>query len=65
MKLLLLFLFASSNAFALDSLSYSGRLVNAYGSHVTGTPDIRFNLRYTNAPATIICSKTIKLFAVK
>lgn len=59
LQFLLLSLFLTSNALALDSLSYSGRLVNADGSPVTGTPDIQFNLSYTNAPATIICTKTI------
>lgn len=59
LKLLLLIIFASSNAFALDSLSYSGRLVNADGSPVTGNPDIRFNLVYTNAPLVNVCSKLV------
>lgn len=59
LNLVIFAFFLSASAYGLDSLSYSGRLVNADGSPVTGTPDIQFNLSYTNAPSTIICTKTV------
>ena len=44
---------------AVDSLSYSGRLANVNGSPVTGPVNIKFDLSYTDAPSTIICSRTV------
>lgn len=46
-------------AVAADSLSYSGRLVNADGSPVSGPVTLVFDLVYTNAPAVAVCSKTV------
>src|SRR5680860_1441254 len=54
-----LFLIASSNAWSLESLSYSGRLVNANGSPVTGPVNLKFDLSYTDDVTTPICTKTI------
>jgi hypothetical protein len=48
-----------SRVFAADSLSYSGRLVNADGSPVSGPVTLVFDLVYTNAPAVAVCSKTV------
>ncbi|WP_408096741.1 tail fiber domain-containing protein [Peredibacter sp. HCB2-198] len=47
------------NAWALDSLSYSGRLVNSNGSPVSGPVSLRFDLSSTNDSSTTLCSKTI------
>ncbi|HXH31877.1 MAG TPA: hypothetical protein VNJ01_13795, partial [Bacteriovoracaceae bacterium] len=49
----------SANAMGADSLSYSGRLVNANGSPVTGPVGLQFNLSYTDDPTVVICSKTL------
>ena len=54
----------SSTVFAVDSLSYSGRLVNANGSPVTGPVNLQFKLSYTNAPTVILCNKTINNVAL-
>ncbi len=43
-------------AFAGESLSYSGRLVNANGSPVTGTAHLKFDLAYTSNLSTILCT---------
>ncbi len=60
LRLFLLSLFfynlPSFSAFAGDSLSYSGRLVNADGSPVTGTAHLKFDLAYTNNLSTILCT---------
>lgn len=45
--------------FALDSFSYSGRLVNTNGSPVTGEVNLRFDLSSTEDPTDVLCSKTI------
>lgn len=56
--LLTLFVFLSSTqVWASDSLSYSGRLVNANGSPVTGQARLRFDLAYTNDLSDILCTK--------
>lgn len=47
------------HAHAVDSLSYSGRLVNTNGSPVSGPVKLKFNLSYTNAPAVVVCSTEI------
>lgn len=48
-----------SHASLAESLSYSGRLVNANGSPVSGTPDLLFELAYTGSTGTIRCSDTV------
>lgn len=53
---LLMFCLASNSAFAAESLSYSGRLVNANGSPVTGPVHLKFDLAYTNNLSTILCT---------
>jgi len=45
------------NARASESLSYSGRLVNANGSPVSGPVNLKVELAYTNAPSSILCSQ--------
>jgi hypothetical protein len=52
-----LFLF-SSELFALDSLSYSGRLVNADGSPVTDPVNLKVDWAYTNNTTTILCTQS-------
>jgi hypothetical protein len=42
---------------ASDSFSYSGRLVNADGSPVTGAVELKAELAYTNDPTVILCSQ--------
>jgi hypothetical protein len=57
---LCLFLLASSSvARAAEALSYSGRLVNADGSPVSGPVNLRFDLAYSNDPSVVICFKTV------
>ena len=46
-------------SFAADSLSYSGRLVQANGAPVAGPVTIRAQLAYTNALSTILCTEDI------
>ncbi len=46
-----------SQAFSADSLSYSGRLVNANGAPVTGPVNLKFDLAYTNDLSIIRCSQ--------
>ena len=46
-------------AAAAEELSYSGRLVNANGSPVTGLVDLKFDVAYSGAPTVIICTKTV------
>ena len=48
--------FVSFPAAAAESLSYSGRLVNANGSPVTGPVHLKFDLAYTNNLSTILCT---------
>ena len=43
----------SDNLFALETLSYSGRLVQTNGSPVAGPVTLRAELAYTNALATV------------
>ncbi len=50
---------SSSTAFSAESLSYSGRLVNTNGSPVAGPVDLKVELSYSNAPATILCSQDL------
>jgi len=47
------------SAEAVESLSYSGRLVQADGSPVTGPVDLSFALSYTDDPSTPVCTKVI------
>ncbi len=49
----------SADLFAADSLSYSGRLVQANGAPVAGPVTIRAELAYTNALSTILCTEDI------
>lgn len=42
-----------------ESLSYSGRLVHANGSPVTGMVDLKFDVAYSGVPTAPLCSKTI------
>jgi len=46
-----------SQVFSADSLSYSGRLVNANGAPVTGPVNLKFDLAYTNDLSIIRCSQ--------
>jgi hypothetical protein len=41
-----------------EVLSYSGRLVNATGVPVSGSPSLRFDLVYSGDTTTILCTKT-------
>jgi hypothetical protein len=58
---LLIFLsfFNLKNSYALDSLSYSGRLVQANGAPVAGPVNLRAELVYTNNTSTVLCSDDI------
>lgn len=56
---LLLCLILLPVAQAFESFSYSGRLVNANGSPVTGNVNLTFDLIYTNDPSTILCTKDL------
>lgn len=49
----------SDNLFALETLSYSGRLVQTNGSPVAGPVTLRAELAYTNALATVLCTEDI------
>jgi len=51
------FIILSSNSFAADSLSYSGRLVKADGAPVAGPVNLKVDLAYTDFPNTILCSQ--------
>ncbi|WP_408098953.1 beta strand repeat-containing protein [Peredibacter sp. HCB2-198] len=42
-----------------ESLSYSGRLVNANGSPVTGTPTLLFELAYSGSTGAILCTDSV------
>ena len=50
--------FLSAQVFA-ESLSYSGRLVNANGSPVTGEVDLIFDAAYSDDTNTIVCTQSI------
>ena len=56
---ILFFVLYAQSAFAVESLSYSGRLVNTDGSPVTGSRSLRFELAYSNDPTTILCTKLV------
>jgi hypothetical protein len=51
--------FNLKNSFALDSLSYSGRLVQTNGAPVAGPVTIRAQLVYTDDLNSVLCSQTI------
>jgi hypothetical protein len=51
--------FLWKNSFALESLSYSGRLVQTNGAPVTGTVIIKADLAYTDNLGVAICTQTI------
>lgn len=48
-----------SPLYALETLSYSGRLVQTNGSPVVGPVTIRAELAYTNALTTVLCTEDI------
>ena len=52
-------IFINLQASAVDSLSYSGRLVNADGSPVSGPVKLEFKLGYTTTPFSALCTKEI------
>jgi hypothetical protein len=45
------------SSWGLDSLSYSGRIVNADGSPVSGPVDLKVELAYSSNTAAILCSQ--------
>ncbi|POB12695.1 hypothetical protein, partial [Halobacteriovorax sp. DA5] len=52
--------FLSLNLYASTSkLGYSGRLVLSNGTPVTGTPNLKFDLYYSNDLPTVIATQTI------
>ncbi len=53
--ILINFLLSCTNAFALNSLSYSGRLVNANGSPVGENVNLKAELAYTDSLTTVRC----------
>jgi len=57
--LLLSFLFSYSLAFGAESFSYSGRLVNANGSPVTGPVNLGFDLAYSDQLGVLLCSQNL------
>jgi len=52
------------NSFAAESLSYSGRLVNANGSPVPGPVDLKIDLAYSGSPGTVICTQNFTNIAL-
>jgi len=56
---IMLIILIHQSSFAVDTLSYSGRLVNTNGSPVTGPVSLRFDLVYSNNVSVIICGKSI------
>lgn len=65
-KYLVTFTFLSlgvGNVFAIDSLSYTGRLANSTGVSVTGPVDLKLELAYTDTPnggvTAVVCNKTL------
>jgi hypothetical protein len=59
LKFLFLTALLTAQVSAADSLNYSGRLVNADGSPVSGPVNLVFDLVYTNAPTVVVCSKSV------
>ena len=57
--LLTLIMTSVIQTWASDSISYSGRLVNANGSPVTGYVNLTFELAHTDQLGVILCSKEI------
>jgi hypothetical protein len=57
-------LFFCVQANALESLSYSGRLVQTNGSPVTGPVNLRAELVYTNNLSSVLCSDDISSVAL-
>lgn len=57
--LLIMLLIQVSNAEAFESFSYSGRLVNANGSPVTGPVNLSFEMAYSSQPGVILCSQEL------
>lgn len=55
--ILISLLFSLSLAHGFESLSYSGRLVNANGSPVTGYAKLSFELAYSNNTGIILCTQ--------
>lgn len=41
-----------------EILSYSGRLVNASGVPITGSPNLKFDVVYSGSTGTIVCTRT-------
>lgn len=41
-----------------EILSYSGRLVNASGAPITGSPNLKFDVVYSGSTGTIVCTRT-------
>jgi hypothetical protein len=56
--LVLVFFLLSTSSWASTSLSYSGRLVNADGSPVTGSVNLKADLAYTNDTTVILCTQS-------
>lgn len=52
------------NLHAANSLSYSGRLVQASGAPITGPVNLRAELVYTNATSTVQCSQNLTSVAL-
>ncbi|WPU63720.1 tail fiber domain-containing protein [Peredibacter starrii] len=59
MALLAVGLTTAEIVIASDSLSYSGRLVNANGSPVVGPVDLKFELAYSGNTSAILCSQDL------
>lgn len=55
----ILVLLMSSLAYGVGSLSYSGRLVNANGSPVSGRVNLSFDLAYSNNVDVILCTQSL------
>jgi hypothetical protein len=55
---------APSKLFASDSLSYSGRLVNANGSPVTVPVNLKVDLAYTDNTASSLCTQSFTSVAL-
>lgn len=54
-----LIMISSSLGWGSDSLSYSGRLVNANGAPVSGNVNLKFEFAYTNDLNVILCSQQL------
>lgn len=60
MKMIAYLIFAiAQTAIASTPLSYSGRLVNANGSPVTGPVNLRFEVAYQSNASVILCTKDL------